>query len=204
MNKKKLPRAVNQTADEMRQAGAMASVSSIGDAGGRVGANGRSTAVSKKRPKTPEIVDAHQAPATASVLGADSDKQRLSQANATVERYANFAALGGVIPLPLVNVAGVTVIILRMVKRLCELYGVPYEHGRARALVVSLAAGAVPTTAAAITSSTLVYFVPGVNLLGLAVSSVTASACARAVGYRFVEHFDNGAALIDFPVIDRR
>jgi uncharacterized protein (DUF697 family) len=112
--------------------------------------------------------------------------------------------LGGVIPVPLVNVASVTVIILRMVRKLCQLYGVPYEQGRARALVVGLAGGAVPTTASAVTTSTLIYFVPGVNLLGMAVSSVTASICARGIGRRFVEHFETGASLMDFPVIDRR
>ncbi len=126
------------------------------------------------------------------------------RATAIVERYANFAALGGVIPLPLINVAGTTVIILRMVKSLCALYGVPYEHGRARAMAVSLAAGAIPTTASAVTSSTLIFLIPGANLLGLAVSSVTASACARVVGHRFVEHFEKGETLVDFPVIDRR
>ena len=175
MNKKKLPKAVTKTADEMRKAGA-------------------DEAALKNR------TGARLAPR---LVGHDA-KQRQSQANAIVERYANFSALGGVIPVPLINVAGVTVIILRMVKKLCQLYGVPYEQGRARALVVGVAGGAVPTTASAVTTSTLVYFIPGVNLLGLAVSSVTASVCARAIGRRFVEHFETGASLMDFPVIDRR
>ena len=136
MNKKRLPKAVTKTADEMRKAGADEAAS-------------KTEAVSL----APRLTDA---------------KQRQAEANAIVERYANFSALGGVIPVPLINVAGVTVIILRMVKKLCRLYGVPYEQGRARALVVGVAGGAVPTTASAVTTSTLVYFIPGVNLLGLA------------------------------------
>ena len=172
MNKKRLPKAVTKTADEMRKAGADEAAS-------------KTEAVSL----APRLTDA---------------KQRQAEANAIVERYANFSALGGVIPVPLINVAGVTVIILRMVKKLCRLYGVPYEQGRARALAVGVAGGAVPTTASAVTTSTLVYFIPGVNLLGLAISSVTASMCARAIGRRFVEHFETGASLMDFPVIDRR
>jgi uncharacterized protein (DUF697 family) len=174
MNKKRFPKAVTKTADEMRKAGADEAASKI------------------------ETV------ALAPRLAERDARQRQSQANAIVERYANFSALGGVIPVPLVNVASVTVIILRMVKKLCQLYGVPYEQGRARALIVGLAGGAVPTTASAVTTSTLVYFIPGVNLLGLAVSSVTASVCARAIGRRFVEHFETGASLMDFPVINRR
>ena len=174
MNKKRLPKAVTKTADEMRKVGA-------------------DKAASKTEAGSPGL----------RLIERDA-RQRQSQANAIVERYANFSALGGVIPVPLINVAGVTVIILRMVKKLCQLYGVPYEQGRARALIVGLAGGAVPTTASAVTTSTLVYFIPGVNLLGLAVSSVTASLCARGIGRRFVEHFETGASLMDFPVIDRR
>ena len=173
MNRKKFPKAVTQTADDMRKAGA-AEMPAV-DAGGRV-------ATSRKT----------------DMAG------RASRANAIVERYANFSVLGGAIPLPLVNVAGVTVLILRMVKLLCDLYGVPYQSGRARALIVGLAGGAIPTTASAVTTSTLVYFVPGANLVGLAVSSVTASVCTRAIGRRFIEHFETGATLLDFPVIDRR
>ena len=130
MNKKKLPKAVTKTADEMRKAGA------------------------------DEAASKNEMGALAPRLVGHDAKQRQSQANAIVERYANFSALGGIIPVPLINVAGVTVIILRMVKKLCQLYGVPYEQGRARALVVGLAGGAVPTTASAVTTSTLVYFIP--------------------------------------------
>jgi uncharacterized protein (DUF697 family) len=174
--KRKLPKAVTQPADDMRRAGSAQGVAS--HAG---------TARALAPPSTGQALP-----------------QRQLRANAIVERYANFSALGGVIPLPLLNVASVTVIILRMVKLLCQLYGVPYEQGRARALVVGLAGGAVPTTASAVTASTLIYFMPGANLLGLAVSSVTASVCTRGIGRRFVDHFETGASLMEFPVIDRR
>ena len=128
-----------------------------------------------------------------------NNSRRHADAIAIVERHANMSVLGGAIPIPLLNVAGVAAIILRMVKSLCRLYGVPYEAGRARALVVGLAGGAVPTTASAVTASTLVLFVPGANMIGLAVSSVTASVCTRAIGRRFVEHFEKGSSLLDFP-----
>jgi uncharacterized protein (DUF697 family) len=180
--KKKLPKAVTRTADDMRKAGAV-------DQPQRAAGTGSTGRAAEALAPKPADVDP--------VL-------RRSQANAIVERYANLSAVGGVIPLPLVNVAGVTAIILRMVKRLCDLYGVPFKIGRARALVVGLAGGAAPTTASAVTASTLVYFVPGANLVGLAVSSVTASVCTRGIGRRFVEHFETGANLLDFPVRDRR
>ena len=104
--------------------------------------------------------------------------------------------------MPIVNVAGVTAIILRMVRKLSTLYGVPFERDRARAIVVALAGGTMPTGFAAVTSSTLQYVVPGAALLGLAVSCVTATACTRHIGRIFVDHFERGETLYDLPMIE--
>src|SRR5579862_4562470 len=49
---------------------------------------------------------------------------RRSKARKIVERYRLYAAMGGLTPVPVVNVAGVTTIILRMVKVLSRLYDV--------------------------------------------------------------------------------
>jgi uncharacterized protein (DUF697 family) len=181
--KKRLPRAITKTADEMKAAGTAAPEPV--------------NAPLKSEPSAADPLDARS-------IAIVNDVQRLSEARAIVERYGNAASFGGLIPLPLINVAGVTAIILRMIKLLCKVYGVPYDQGRARAIAVSLAAGALPSTASAVTASTLIYFVPGANLLGLAVSSVAASVCARTVGYRFVQHFETGATLLNFPVVERR
>ena len=185
MNKKKLPKAIQHPAPPP------------------AGASDHE-APARQMPVSRVPLDAG-VPQIDTLMPADIDeKRRRSQAHAIVERYANFSAVGGIIPLPLVNVAAVTTLIVRMVKLLSNHYGVAYQHGRARALVVGLAAGSMPTTASAVTTSTLTYIVPGVNLLGLAVSSVTASVCARGIGRRFVEHFESGGTLAEFPVIDRR
>jgi uncharacterized protein (DUF697 family) len=130
--------------------------------------------------------------------------RRRAQALAIVERHATYSAAGGIIPVPLVNVASVTAIIVRMVRALSTLYGVPFERDRARAVVVALVGGTMPTGLAAVTTSTLYYVVPGAALIGLAVSAVTASACTRNIGRIFVEHFERGETLIDLPVIEGR
>jgi uncharacterized protein (DUF697 family) len=124
---------------------------------------------------------------------------RRAQALKTVERHAVYAAVGGIIPVPIANVAGVTAVIVRMVKVLSDLYGTPFERDRARAIVVGFMGGAMPTGLGAVTTSTLGYIVPGSGLLGLAVSSVTAVACTRSIGRIFVEHFESGAGLHDLP-----
>ena len=68
---------------------------------------------------------------------------------------------------------------------------------------IGLMGGALPTGFSTIATSTLTVFVPGLNLIGLAVASVTSGAYARSIGQLFIEHFENGAA-VDFRSLIRR
>jgi uncharacterized protein (DUF697 family) len=120
--------------------------------------------------------------------------ERWALARKIVARHRNYAALGGLVPLPVVNIASVTAINLRMAKQLSELYGVPFERDRARALIVGLIGGAIPTGVGAAASSTLMWIVPGGLWLGLGASAVTAGALTRGIGLRFIEHFEGAAA----------
>ena len=124
-----------------------------------------------------------------------NNARRQSKAQAIVNRYAAYSAIGGLVPLALANFAGITTIILRMVKVLCKHYGVPFERDRTRAIVIGLVGGAMPTGAAAITTTTLLYMTPPTAVLGLAVSGVTAAVFTRSIGRIFIEHLESGAAL---------
>jgi|GEM_PF-1307320 uncharacterized protein (DUF697 family) len=114
-----------------------------------------------------------------------------------VERHRNYAALGGLVPLAVVNIASVTAINLRMVKQLSALYQVPFQRDRTRAMIISLLAGAVPTGFGAATASTLTWIVPGGLLFALGVSAVTAGALTRGIGQVFIESFESGALSSD-------
>ena len=137
-----------------------------------------------------ELIPKQRAGPTAAAV---EPPHRRRRALAIVERHANYSALGGFIPLPLVNVAAIMAVNMRMVRALGKLYGVPYERNRAYALVIGLMGGVMPTGLAKIATSTIAHFVPGYNLVGLAVSSVTASAYARNIGRLLIDHFESGA-----------
>ncbi len=212
--KKKLPKAVLWKAEDMRgwptdaalpseaasssealRSGRASSVPEPGAAGAAT-AGGGVTVATDGRAAVAANANAKDILAPADLYW--SRRCRL-RATTLVERHANFSAVGGVIPLPIANVAAVTAIIVRMVKSLSELYGVPFERDRARTIVIGLMGGLVPTGLAAVTTSTLAYIAPASNLLGLAVSSVTAAACTRNIGRIFVDHFESGATLAEFP-----
>jgi uncharacterized protein (DUF697 family) len=217
MNKKKLPRAIVRTSDEFRAAdfasgaaeppgGSPADSSKLRDASAV-------RRVSEQADNVVEMMPGSETPSARSGGGSilpalpsvaiDAGRRR-SMALAIVDRHAAYSAVGGIIPLPLANLAGVTTVIVRMVKVLSDHYGVPFERDRARAIVVGLVGGAMPTGVAAVTTSALIYILPPSALIGLAVSSITAATFTRSVGRIFIEHFESGARLEDFPANARR
>jgi uncharacterized protein (DUF697 family) len=181
MNKKRFPKAVLRTAEEMRQAAPGAATDNVIE-------------MSPKSEPQAEASPGAADPATGA---------RRRKAVAIVERYANYSAIGGAIPVPLANATAIAALMIRMVKSLSELYGVPFERNRTRSIVIALMGGALPTGFSTIATSTLTVFVPGLNLIGLAVASVTSGAYARSIGQLFIEHFENGAA-VDFRSLIRR
>ncbi len=203
MNRRRLPKVIMRASDDMHQAGLgtelQASYPTHLDEI-PVGARQRPASVDNIVQKiVPEAASARIAGAVSHARN-DSARRR-AQALRIVNRHAGYSAVGGIIPLPVVSFAGVTAVIVRMVKVLSDHYGVAFERDRARAIVVGLVAGAMPTGLATVTSSTLLYVVPASALVGLAVSSLSAVACTRSVGRIFVEHFESGATLVDFPAV---
>ena len=140
MNKKRLPKAIRPAVDDIgedcrpdrRQATPqqVRAHSTDSDAlieseitrpdSGRAG-NGVGTAPTPQTPPPPVAQAVVRATPTTSEF--DAERRRLL-AYAIVERHAAYSAVGGIVPLPIVNLASITAIIVRMVKELSEIYGV--------------------------------------------------------------------------------
>jgi len=207
--RKKLPNAIRHTMDGLREAAAgngdewrptPVAMMASNELSSATSAAAESRPVAQVIETTPpSSVSDTVAPKLASSTSAKADiAQRLAQARAIVDRHATYSAFGGIVPLPIASVAGITTIIIRMVKMLSNLYGVPFECDRARAIVAGLVGGATPTGFAVVTTSTLFYVVPTGVLLGTVVSTISAIACTRSIGRVFIEHFESGATLNDF------
>ena len=120
--------------------------------------------------------------------------RRRALARRIVDRHKNYAAMGGLVPLPTANIASVTAVNLRMVRQLSELYGVPFQRDRTRSLIIALIAGAVPTGAGLAASSTLMWIVPGGLVWGLGAAALTAGALTRGIGLVFIESYEAALA----------
>ena len=186
MKRKQLPKAIRRGDDELRAIAARAAdeeapVPPLASPASAVAAEAAAFA----RPVANDQVP------TVSVYVDRYAARRRALARRVVERHKTYAAIGGLSPLPILNVAGVAAIVMRMVKQLSELYGVPFERDRTRSLIISLIGGAVPTGLGTATASTLAFVLPAHALVGLGVSAVTAGALTRGIGLVFVDHFES-------------
>lgn len=137
-------------------------------------------------------------PLTGELIPPDSEKrepqkeERRAAAEKLVDRYKLYAGLGGLVPMPAINVAALTALNVRMVKALSDLYGVPFESNQVRSVVVGLVGGSVPTGLGYATGSMLGLLMPAGAFVGFAVSSLTAAALTRNIGLVFIDYFESG------------
>lgn len=124
--------------------------------------------------------------------------ERLENAHTLTRTAAKWAAGAGLIPVPLLDVAGVSGIQIKLVNDLAKLYGIPFAKDRTKTLVATLLGGAVPS---ALTSGvfSLVKTVPVVGALaGIALMPALSAAATLALGTVFIQHFEAGGTLLDF------
>ncbi|MGB1014192.1 MAG: DUF697 domain-containing protein [Nannocystaceae bacterium] len=107
----------------------------------------------------------------------------------------------GLFPAPLVDVAAVSTLQLRMIRDLANLYGIPYKRSVARSIVVTLVGGFLPTTLGSIFAYSIVkrisWFGP---LVGAAVIPSSVGGATRLIGILMTQHFELGGTLEDFDL----
>jgi uncharacterized protein (DUF697 family) len=190
MTRKPLPRAITQPLGNLRTFG---SAMAEDEAAARGGAPRFDNIEPEPALAVSAAPIANDLTGATPVLSGPLAAKRRALARKIVARYKNFAALGGLVPLPVANIASVTAINLRMVQKLSALYQVPFQRDRTRALLVGLIGGAVPTGVGTATSTTLMFIVPGGLLLGLGAAALTAGALTRGIGLVFIESFESAA-----------
>lgn len=109
-----------------------------------------------------------------------------------------YGALGlGLIPIPLVDLAGLYALQVELVYALAKKYDVPFKPDRVKTLVVSLVGSVLPVSLAPAVAS-LCKLIPIVGWTTGAISlSAVGGACTYAVGRVFAQHFALGGSLLN-------
>jgi len=110
--------------------------------------------------------------------------------------------------VPLIDIAAVAGVQLQMLRRLSEIYGVPFTDNRGKSIIASLAGSVLPASTATSTAITFGSLVKGVPLVGTTIGALTMPALAigatYVIGKVFIQHFASGGTLLDFNPPDYR
>lgn len=127
---------------------------------------------------------------------------RRARATKLVERFSLWSGAAGLIPVPFVDLAAVGGVQLQMLRRISQLYGVPFSKNRGRAIIAGLAGTMIPVTTGIGMSS----YIKSVPLIGTAVGAIATPALSvaatYAIGMVFIQHFATGGTLLDFAPPD--
>ena len=128
-----------------------------------------------------------------------SDKNKRSEKAEKIVRNHMLVALGtGIVP-PVIDIAALTGVQIRMLYLLSQNYGQKFKDDWGKSVVGSLIGGFGMAQLATGAVFSLMKFVPLVGQVAAPVSlSVVASASTYALGKVFIKHFDSGGTLLNF------
>lgn len=137
-----------------------------------------------------------------------TDERRDELAAQIVDRFALYSGAAGLIPVPIADVAAVGGVQLQMLRRLSEIYGVPFAENRGKSIIASLAGALLPASAStttAISVGSLLKGLPGIGtLIGSVSMPVFSAGATYVIGKVFIQHFASGGTLLDFNPPDYR
>ena len=150
---------------------------------------------------------AHKTTSSSSETAAGAEatpEQREEMATGLVDRFAMWSGVAGLIPMPGIDVLAVGGLQVQMVRRLSQIYDVPFSENRGKALILSLAGTLIPATSG-IGATSMLKFVPVIGpLTAVFVMPALSAGATYAIGKAFIQHFASGGTLLDFNPPDYR
>jgi uncharacterized protein (DUF697 family) len=149
-------------------------------------------------------MDTTEAVAATSDPASTTPEHRGELASKLVDRFAIWSGVAGLIPVPIVDAIAVGGLQIQMLRRVSQIYDVPFSENRGKALIAALAGAMIPTTSG-IGAASMLKTVPilGTIVGGLVMPALSAGA-TYAIGRAFIQHFASGGTLLDFNPPDYR
>jgi uncharacterized protein (DUF697 family) len=133
-----------------------------------------------------------------------TDERRDELASDVVDRFSLWSGAAGLIPIPFADVAAVGGVQLVMLRRLSEIYGVPFSDNSGKSIIASLAGSVLPASTAT-SAVSFAKVLPGIgSLVGAFSMPVLSAGATYVIGKVFIQHFASGGTLLDFNPPDYR
>jgi uncharacterized protein (DUF697 family) len=126
---------------------------------------------------------------------------RRLKAESLIKNHVMAAGALSVVPLPLLDIAAIVVVQMRMIKKLATMYGKSFSESPVRNTIAGLAGGIVGHGAGVFTALSLAKVIPGVGwVLGMVSMPVVVGASTYAIGRVYLRHFEEGGSIYDISV----
>ncbi len=125
-----------------------------------------------------------------------SDKSE--EANKVIRNYALGSIVPSLLPVPMLDLAIVTGVQLKMLHSLANVYDVPFKEELGRSSITALLGGTAALSMGRVVSSA-VKAVPGIgSLVGAYSMPVVNGGLTYAIGKVFLQHFETGGTMLSF------
>jgi uncharacterized membrane protein HdeD (DUF308 family)/uncharacterized protein (DUF697 family) len=163
------------------------------------------TVVPTPATRTEKVKSAFRTEAAETILDTNQiAARRRAAAIKLAERFSILSGWAGFIPLPFADLAAVGGLQLQMLRRLSQIYGVPFAVNRGKAVIASLAGSLIPATSVVGTFSMVKSVPAGGAIVGALVTPALFAGATYAIGLAFIHHFDSGGTLLNFNPTDYR
>lgn len=120
---------------------------------------------------------------------------RETRAMRIIKTWSQWSVAAGIVPVPLVDIALISGIQIKMIYDLCQIYNVPFEKKSALAVVSGLTGGSLSAGVARVAGEMALKTIPYVEQV---LQPTLAFATTYSMGYVFVKHFENAGTLLNF------
>ena len=135
-----------------------------------------------------------------------TEAERDEQASQVVDRFSLWSGAAGLVPIPIIDMAAIAGVQLQMLRRLSDIYAVPFSDNRGKSVITALAGAIIPHSTAqtaAMTFGSLMKSIPGIGTtVGALTQPVIAAGATFVIGRVFMKHFASGGTLLDFDPPD--
>ena len=133
-----------------------------------------------------------------------TSEDRTERATKLVDRFATWSGVAGLLPIPVVDLVAVGGLQLQMLRRLSQIYDVPFSENRGKAVISSLLGAMIPT-ASGLGAADALKAIPIIGtIISAFITPALAAGATYAIGRVFIQHFASGGTLLDFNPPDYR
>ena len=122
--------------------------------------------------------------------------ERRTEAEKIVKKHVLWALGGGLVPIPLLDIAAVSLVQIDMLKQICRLYGVSYSESRGKAILSAVAGSSLASVGAS-----AIKTIPWVGtVLGGVSMPILAGASTYSLAQAIIMHFESDGNLFDIDM----